>query len=536
MIWANVTLRIGLVVGGAVLLMGAWGHLRAEDALVLAVLAAIIRRPIRCVVGLGSVALSVLALPPALLPTYWVASTPLVVLWRSRRGEPSQTVKCGFEAFAIAFTTGWLSTSFIRAAIPTYGWLIHGLACVLYGCQFVPLAVSIHLLRGQSAIIAALGSTAVGVAGEFLQAYFGVSWSITSLSLPAASSPVAQWAHFVTQFGVSGILYLCSFLVLPDRNANGRLNWTSSILALCVAACAVVGGNLLVSRVNVAPPPFCAMLVQPHCLSERNIPFRPWEGLETLTQSDLDANGPVDLIVWPESALAPSLADPRTSQSAARSLLTLQSFVKKLLPSFGAAALAGVVIYRKGTVRKYGLEVPEYHVYNCACLAQAGGELLCQEKLSPIPWKESLPEWLDFGWFRSDVLDRFGLEAPFCRGEHLTILGFKDRLGRKFKVVAPICYESFLPWLPYYRRDAHVDAVVHLCYDGFFAGYPECAALQQWACQYRAIETRKWNLLCTTWSGSAVIDPAGHIRTRLPGVPGVLRTDRIDAMNSQISD
>jgi apolipoprotein N-acyltransferase len=45
------------------------------------------------------------------------------------------------------------------------------------------------------------------------------------------------------------------------------------------------------------------------------------------------------------------------------------------------------------------------------------------------------------------------------------------------------------------------------------------------ACQYRAIETRKWNFVCSTWTGSAIIDPSGKIVAQLPGKAGVLRSN-----------
>ena len=41
----------------------------------------------------------------------------------------------------------------------------------------------------------------------------------------------------------------------------------------------------------------------------------------------------------------------------------------------------------------------------------------------------------------------------------------------------------------------------------------------------RAIETRTWQPVCSTWSGSAVIDPRGTIVKRLGPVQGFLRTD-----------
>ena len=68
-------------------------------------------------------------------------------------------------------------------------------------------------------------------------------------------------------------------------------------------------------------------------------------------------------------------------------------------------------------------------------------------------------------------------------------------------------------------------AIVHLVYDGYTVEHPGMIQRQVRACQYRAIETRKWNLVCSTWSGTAIIDPSGRIVRQLPARAGVLRSD-----------
>jgi len=45
------------------------------------------------------------------------------------------------------------------------------------------------------------------------------------------------------------------------------------------------------------------------------------------------------------------------------------------------------------------------------------------------------------------------------------------------------------------------------------------------ACRFRAIETRRWNLVCSTLAGTAIIDPTGCVIHELPPVANVLRTD-----------
>ena len=153
-----------------------------------------------------------------------------------------------------------------------------------------------------------------------------------------------------------------------------------------------------------------------------------------------------------------------------------------------------------------------------------------------IPLREGLPRWFDQPWVRNRLLSYFGVEAPFSRGKSLQILDFTCRDGSEASVAAPICYESFLPWLPHYRNSERADAIVHLVYDGHFADHPQCVARQEWACRYRAIETRKWNLVCTTWAGSALVNPAGEVVAHLDSSPGVLRTDRLESLGYTVSE
>jgi apolipoprotein N-acyltransferase len=81
----------------------------------------------------------------------------------------------------------------------------------------------------------------------------------------------------------------------------------------------------------------------------------------------------------------------------------------------------------------------------------------------------------------------------------------------------------YFPWLPQYRRGDEADALVHLTNEGWTAAHPGLSQVENWVCQYRAIETRRWQLLCTTMGNSAVIDPRGEIRAVLRGERGAIR-------------
>ncbi|MGD9858075.1 MAG: carbon-nitrogen hydrolase family protein, partial [Planctomycetaceae bacterium] len=192
-----------------------------------------------------------------------------------------------------------------------------------------------------------------------------------------------------------------------------------------------------------------------------------------------------------------------------------------------AACLVGVPLVSQVMVERYGLQIPEGRRVNGACIVGPSGEIACHEKLSLLPIREGLPEFLDTPWVRHTLLPYYRLEATLKPGSEFRLLPFTTQDGRRVRIAAAICYESHLPWLPQYQRSNGADAVVHLTYDGDFAGHPAWADRHLLACRYRAVESRTWNLVCSTWSGSAIIDPAGNIVARLPAEEGVLRSEGV---------
>jgi apolipoprotein N-acyltransferase len=467
------------------------------------------------------------AYPPCTLPTYWIALAPLMWIWRGSVSGVS-IPRASLEALSIGFAIAWMSTGFVRDAIPVRAELAQAIGCVLFGCQFIPLAICARLLAGWSIYLGAICCSAIAVAAEVIQARLGVAWSVLSLCLPAAPSPVAQWAHYITPFGVSGILYVANFICMPDLERAGWRRLVPVFGWLSVVGLATEGGLLIAARVEPRPLTFSAMLIQPHVRAGERSGQKCAQALDRLTRAALQTRVPVDLIVWPETALAPSVETAeQPGSSTTGGPVDLPSFRRSVREVYRTAALAGVTLLKQKTEIKYGLEVPCTLQRNCACLITPSGAQFVQEKLALFPFREGLPSWLDEPWIRNSLNRLFGFDPTYSAGSELRPLCFVRRDGLAATVVVAICYESYLPWLPQFRHDRPADAVIHLTYDGDFARHEGYATRQIWACQFRAIETRKWNLLCTWWSGSAIIDPRGRVIRRLGSVEGVLRTDSI---------
>jgi apolipoprotein N-acyltransferase len=500
------------------------GDLSLWDVLVLAAIPLIVRGLARTVASLAFVLLWLTAFCLPTMPTYWLCAAPLAWMWRSPPAAYSSP-RCIAEAVAVGTAACWLATNFTRESLSGWAAVLHLLGSILFGMQLALVALTIWLLRRRRIIFVAPVAAGVATLAELLQARCGSAtvWSMTSLALPAASSAIAQWAYYLTPIGVSGLLYFCNFLCMPDLTMHGARRWISTLCAPLCMGLLCFGGAFIAAHASCVPLDFSAMVVQPHWREEEVSQPDRWTVLDRLTQSDLKGRGPVDLVIWPEAALAPSTVDEaKVSQPDAP--LDVRGLTEKIRKEYHTSALVGVMLWKVGTELKYGLPVSQRRAYNCAALIQTSGAICVQEKMALLPVREWLPVWLDQPFVRDRLLPMMGFNPVLSPGSEVRLLRFVQTTGQIKSVVVAICYESHLPWLPHYQKSREADAIIHLAYDGDFAASTDYENRQIWACQYRAIETRKWNLLCTYWSGSALINPKGLVVARLGSVPGTLRT------------
>jgi apolipoprotein N-acyltransferase len=490
--------------------------------IVLGGVAASVVRMRRRILAIGAVLLFTASFPPYSWPTWSFCLAPLVWIWRDPSVRLSR-LRLMLEAVMIGFAMGWTSTAFVRAGLPAYGGVIHAAACVVFSAPVVAVAAVMRKLRNQPVALAASAAALTAAGGEVLQAVGGVSWSVTSFALTVGATPLAQWSHWITPFGVSGGLYLMNFLLIPDNSTRLIRRWLGPATGMLLLASTWCGGKLMAAAVSADSLPFSVLLVQPHLKPGDDDSTRPWLPLDRLTRAALSSGATVDLVVWPETSLSESWRDePHADVETPPWRLTVDDFARMLTPMYGTHSLVGVVLAEVGTKQRHGLPVAEVRRFNCGCLISAQGEITCHFKLALVPLKEALPRRCDFDWIRNRVLPLLKLNPLLTPSREHRPLSFRDRLGIERRIAVSVCYESFLPWLPQYRDADAVDAIVHLVYDGHFVDHPGILQRQIRACQYRAIETRKWNLVCSTWSGSSIIDPAGAVVDQLSAVAGVL--------------
>ncbi len=182
-----------------------------DDGIVLAAFLILAGGGIRAIAGLLAILTFWATFPPLGWPLYWICFTPIV--WLFRQTDPPRRVWIG-EAFGIGFAMCWLSLPFVRADFPRFGWLIQALAASLFGLQMIAIAATLRATRHRPAILAALLAAGMATAFEVIRAHV-LGWPLLSIALPAAPSPLAQWASLFGPFGVSFILSLVHFLWLP---------------------------------------------------------------------------------------------------------------------------------------------------------------------------------------------------------------------------------------------------------------------------------------------------------------------------------
>ena len=325
-----------------------------------------------------------------------------------------------------------------------------------------------------------------------------LGWPLLVLGFPAAPTPLAQWAYYVGPFGVSWLLYTINFLWLPDLGrSRGVRAWAPPLAAAALGALAWYGGGRIADGAGDVPPPFAALLVQPNRVvrlerggAEAGEPVA--SDLDRLTRDALDGAPAVDLIVWPEASLRRAGERLDTSPASAEGGPSLDWLFRDRMPVYRTPCLVGAIV-----------EARDGRRFNSACLVTPGGTLSRYDKRLLV----------------------VGAEARFTPGGDYRPLEFADRRGRAVRIGVAICYEMHFPGLPQYRAAHRPDAVVHLNNESWYRDYPGMHAHGTWACQYRAIETRTWQLVCATWSRTAAIDPRGRVRALLGARPGVLRVE-----------
>lgn len=329
---------------------------------------------------------------------------------------------------------------------------------------------------------------ALGLAlGDLLRGYVltGFPWAL--LGHVWIDTPVAQVAALIGPVGLSLMTTLAAALPALGRDRAGQVR--ASAVALAALGLVWVAGDARLSAESPAPErPVRVRLVQPN--AEQSL---KWQGemwrvfLERqMTQTAEPAAAPLDLIIWPETAVPYLLED---SSALFRQM---------------AAASGGVPIVT-GIQRAEGSRY-----FNSLVAIDGAGEVVAlHDKAHLVPFGEYIP----FG----DLLVPFGIRAfaaqegfGYTPGGGLRTLD----LGRAGHVLPLICYEAIFPQ-DLNRAEGRADWILQITNDGWFGDvsgpYQHLAQTR-----LRAIEQGLPVVRVANTGVSGVIDAAGRVVATIP--------------------
>jgi apolipoprotein N-acyltransferase len=198
---------------------------------------------------------------------------------------------------------------------------------------------------------------------------------------------------------------------------------------------------------------------------------------------ELLAEGPLDLVVWPETVYSRGVAGPFPVAG-------------DLIRGEGATPL----LFGAASVRSDG---GERRVYNSALLIQADGTIReAYDKNLLVPIAERLPFARALEWL-------FPHAQQFGAADAVTPL----TLGA-FRIATPICYEAAVPgFVRRMARSAEPHLFVMLANDGWFGDSDE-PWIHLAVARMRAIEHHRYVVRATNSGVSAFVDPAGRLLAR----------------------
>lgn len=514
-----------------------------EVAAVLGVPMLLLGSPVHRWCVLLTVALLRLSYHPFLWPTYWISLVPFVWMYCHQGTDvpavrlPSRLLRDFGPAWVIGFAAAWLNAPYLRDALPRGGILVLATTSLLFGLQFSVLAFFVRLLRHRRLTGSSILFGVIAAVLEYVQVRYGIRHNLLVLALPAAGSGISQLASHFGIFGVSGILYTVNYVLCPHRCGFCGDGWLRCVLTAAIGLGLTSWGRSIAQSPDDEMPPVRAHLVQPDSGAASQCAAR-FEALDQITRGALASFREAELVVWPETALGLSTWDRNQAEGDSdapddQTLLPLEAddlrrAMDRVRSSYRVPLLSGILLTKHKAAVSYGVPIRLTYLSNSACLI--GIEMGCgigeHSKRVLVPFRERIPPCLDLPLVRRMIENWLGHVPRLEPGQSDGVLATTRADGQPVTLGVAICYESQFPWLPQFDPSIRADAIVHLAYDGWCARFSEYAVLQQWTCQYRAVETRTWQYLCCECSGSAVVDPRGRVRGRLGRGPGVLIVGR----------
>ena len=418
----------------------------------------------------------------------WLALVPLLLTVRGLRSRGAFLYGAAYGlACAFAMGSTWLPQAMARFfelpfIVALLGTLTYGL--LFWGTAFGLFAAgAVRLCGSRRPILAAVATAALWVATELLRGrILEQPWGLLGYSQHAQVALI-QVSAVTGVYGVSFLLALgnasiAEAVAAPHRRA-GRFAPLAVTGALAVA---VWGAGGLVMQRDLPPPDRSVAIVQTNVS-----PAVHWTRAytdrqvmeDTRATDELVPTRGVDLIVWPENAVARYL---------------------EIEP--GLAAQLAALARRHGSDLLFGApRQDDGRSYNSVRLITAAGHnggYYDKQRLVFVAEANPLRS--------ASAKSSDGDPEQFTAGDRAGVLPSFVPLG------VSICHEALFPELTARSVRAGAELLVNVSNDGWLDPGTGVASRQQFAmAAFRAVETRRYLVRAATTGISGVVDPFGRI-------------------------
>lgn len=354
------------------------------------------------------------------------------------------------------------------------------------GAQYATMGVLYWAIRGRG----------WGVAIAALSTFIVTEWLFPKLFPIYLANTLLQQPLLVQTADLGGPLLVSMLIGVVNVAAFEALRWWRGVrkvpVATFAAAAAFVAFTLIYSAVRIgqvdaeaaAAPALELGVVQANMgiFEKRKQPAEAHR--RHLEQSlELEREGDLDLLVWPESSYGPTLARalPIAAQEVRQDLKTPILF-------------GGLSVTHEEGQRK---------LYNTVFLMDEQGVIRqTYDKRYLLMFGEYLP----FGETFPVLYKVSPNSSRFTAGTHIDAMS----LG-PWRISTPVCYEDVLPsFIRNMVRHANPHLLINLTNDAWFGDTQE-PWIHLVLAQFRAIEHRRYLVRSTNSGISAVIDPVGRI-------------------------
>jgi apolipoprotein N-acyltransferase len=418
----------------------------------------------------------------------------LVPLWWSLASAPGAGAGAARGALfgAVAYGGGHL---WLFRLVPVFldGDFAFGIAVwTLYGLGFTAL------FAAYGALFVALRRAGVGRASAGVAGFLLVEW-LQPMVFPVHAgagwvdlAPLAQAAEIGGPLALSALVALANVATfeLARRVGGATVDRTALGTTVVLLAVAAIWGHARAAQVTTRAAraePLRVGLVQANLglLEKRTAVERGHDAHLALTRALL-AEGPLDLVVWPETAYARALRGP--------------------LPVAGHLVRRGLepALLFGGTLIEDTADGPAQT--NAALLIEPDGMIrAAYRKNLLIPLAENLPG--------VEHLPALAARLPRAQRFHAADRTPALALG-EHRLSVPICYEIIRPgFVRRMVREGRPQLLVTLANDAWFGDSQEPRIHLQLA-RLRAIEHRRYLVRATNSGISALVDPTGRVVAR----------------------